>query len=102
MPETKGLLWPATRRWLVGPVILFFVLQIVVSVYRAYQGSVEGGTAADQLRDSGAAYGRSLLVAQSDIPGAINIVAWVILLAFFAIWLIKLAAAHHEWRQAGK
>lgn len=102
MPGTKGLVWPITKMWLVGPVILFAVLQLIASIYRVYQGSVEGGLAVGQLKDSNDAYARSLLVNQSDIPGTINVAAWVILIIFFSVWLIRLANAIYEHRQGWK
>lgn len=99
MPEPKGFVWPAIKFWLVGPVVLFMVLQIVASIYRAYQGSVEGGMAADQLKDESGAVGRSILVAQSDIPGTINIIAWVVLILFIFLYAVRAGYAYGEWRR---
>ena len=73
----------------------------LASIYRGFQGSVEGGIAVEQLKDDNGAYGRSLLVVQSDVPGTINLIAWGILGLFVGVYLMKLAMAYHDWRRSG-
>ncbi len=99
MPETRGLVWPVVRKaFFIWPVVIFIVLQIAASIYRAYQGSIEGPLAAQQLQNDSGAYARSLLVIDSDIPGSLNMLAWGVLILFIVIYLVRLTKALYDWK----